>query len=91
MEPEESDIDALKRELKHRLGVDLDVRERISAVNHDYEKYSIELHLYDCAIASGEPEARNVHQFRWVLSSEFDRLTFTPADERSMSQLLGLN
>jgi 8-oxo-dGTP diphosphatase len=91
VEPEESDANALKRELLHRLGVDLIVRERINSVSHDYEKYSIELHLYDCAIRSGEPVVRNVHQFRWVLSSEFDGMAFTPADERSMSQLLGLN
>lgn len=91
VELDESDEDALKRELQHRLGVQLQVGELISRVNHEYDKYSLELHLYACTIQSGDPRAINVHQFRWVLSSEFDGLSFTPADERSMSQLLGLN
>lgn len=91
VELDESDEDALKRELLHRLGVQLQVGDRISRVSHEYDKYSLELHLYACTIESGEPRAVNVHEFRWVLSNEFDGLSFTPADERSMSQLLGLN
>jgi 8-oxo-dGTP diphosphatase len=30
-----------------------------------------------------------VHDFQWVTSEEFDRFPFTPADEASMTQLLG--
>lgn len=91
VEPGESDDAALAREVRHRLGVAIEVREKMSVVRHDYEKYSVELHLYACRISAGEPEARHVREFRWVTSSEFDSLEFTPADERSMSQLLELN
>jgi 8-oxo-dGTP diphosphatase len=83
--------EALSREVRHRLGVEVEVRELINEVNHSYEKYSVKLHLYACGISSGELEARNVHAFRWVTSGEFDAVEFTPADERSMSQLLDLN
>jgi 8-oxo-dGTP diphosphatase len=91
VEPDETDHEALAREVRHRLGVEIEVRERMSIVRHDYEKYSVELHLYACGISSGSPEARYVRDFRWVTSAEFDSLKFTPADERSMSQLLELN
>jgi 8-oxo-dGTP diphosphatase len=91
VEPGESDVAALAREVRHRLGVAIEVREKMNVVRHDYEKYSVELHLYACRISSGSPEARHVRDFRWVTSSEFDGLEFTPADERSMSQLLDLN
>ena len=59
-------------------------------VAHAYEHYTVELHLYDCRITGGEPVAMNVHQFRWVESADFEELPFTPADEASMSRLLGL-
>lgn len=87
----ESHEDALSREVRHRLGVEIEVRELMNSVSHEYEKYSVELHLYACRLASGEPEARHVRAFRWVTSGEFDSVEFTPADERSMSQLLDLN
>jgi 8-oxo-dGTP diphosphatase len=86
----ESDLEALKREVKHRVGVDVEPGAQISSVSHAYEHYTVELHLYDCRITQGEPRAENVHQFRWVESAEFDRLPFTPADEASMTKLLGL-
>jgi 8-oxo-dGTP diphosphatase len=37
----------------------------------------------------GEPRSINVNDFCWVESTEFDRYPFTPADEASMSRLLG--
>jgi 8-oxo-dGTP diphosphatase len=90
VEAGETDLDALKREVKHRVGVTVEPGAQISSVSHAYDHYTVELHLYDCRITQGEPSAVNVHQFRWVESEDFDRLPFTPADEASMSKLLGL-
>ncbi|HEY5958426.1 MAG TPA: (deoxy)nucleoside triphosphate pyrophosphohydrolase [Polyangiaceae bacterium] len=90
VEPEEADAAALTREVRHRLGVDVVPGELISYVSHAYERYSVELHLYACRLVGGEPVARNVNDFRWVRSNEFDSYQFTPADEASMTQLLGL-
>jgi len=91
VEPGETDADALQREVEHRLGVRVEPGELISYVNHPYERYAVDLYLYECQIASGEPAAVNVSDFRWVMSSEFDRYDFTPADEASMSKLLGMS
>jgi 8-oxo-dGTP diphosphatase len=90
VESNETDLDALRREVKHRVGVDVTPGAQISSVSHTYEHYTVELHLYDCRIVSGEPQAVNVHQYRWVESEDFEDLPFTPADEASMSKLLGL-
>jgi 8-oxo-dGTP diphosphatase len=86
----ETDLEALKREVKHRVGIEIEPGAQISSVSHEYEHYTVELHLYDCRVTRGEPETVNVHQFRWVESDQFDRLPFTPADEASMSKLLGI-
>lgn len=90
VEQGESDAEALEREIRHRLGVDVTTGELISFVSHPYEHYVVDLYLYECTITKGEPEARAVQTFKWVKSSEFDRHEFTPADEYSMTQLLGL-
>lgn len=91
VEPGESDADALQREVRHRIGVEIEVQELMNFVSHSYDKYTVNLYLYVCKLSSGEPEPRNVNDFQWVTSNEFDRVSFTPADERSMSQLLDLN
>jgi 8-oxo-dGTP diphosphatase len=91
VESGESDADALRREMAERLGVDVDVGQLISFVSHPYEHYTVDLHLYDCRLKDEENlHAKAVNAFRWVTSGEFDRYPFTPADEASMTKLLGV-
>jgi len=90
VEDGETDADALRREVKHRLGVEIQPGQLISFVSHPYEHYTVDLYLYECRLAGGEPEELNVHSYKWVTSSEFDQYPFTPADELSMNKLLGL-
>jgi 8-oxo-dGTP diphosphatase len=88
VEPAETDSAALKREVRHRLGVEIEVGQLISFVSHPYERYVVDLYLYECRIQGGQPESLAVHAFKWVTSAEFDQYPFTPADEASMNKLL---
>lgn len=90
VEETETDATALEREVRHRLGVGILVGQLISFVSHPYERYTVDLYLYDCRITDGDPQPLAVHDFKWVKSSEFDKYPFTPADEASMNKLLGL-
>jgi len=90
VETGETDANALRRELAHRLGVTIEPGQLISFVTHPYDKYAVDLYLYECTLVGGEPRLVNVADFRWVKSAEFERYPFTPADELSMSKLLGM-
>ncbi len=79
-----------RRGCLHRLGATVDVGKLISFVSHPYEGYVVDLFLYECSLTGGSLEAANVHRFEWVASADFDKYPFTPADEASMNQLLGL-
>lgn len=89
VEEGESDREALRREVRHRIGVDVEPGKLVSFVSHPYERYTVDLYLYECRLLAGEPAAVNVNDFRWASSTQFDQLAFTPADEASMTQLLG--
>ncbi len=90
VEPGETDGQALKREVMHRLGADIDVGKLISFVSHPYEHYVVDLFLYECQLLRENLETRNVSAYRWVASADFDQYPFTPADEASMNKLLGV-
>ena len=90
VEEGESDAAALKREVLFRLGVDIQTGQLMSFVSHPYERYVVELYLYGGSLVEGEPRAVNVSDFRWVASADFESYSFTPADEASMTTLLGL-
>ena len=89
VEEGESDERALHRELDERLGAQVHVRELISFVRYPYPSYTLDLYLYDCQLQS-EIEVRAVADYRWIRSGEFDDYNFPPADEASMSKLLGV-
>jgi 8-oxo-dGTP diphosphatase len=89
VEEGEVDATALKREFSHRLGATIECGKLISFVTHPYEHYAVDLFLYECRILGGELERRAVNDFKWVTSGEFEQYPFTPADEASMSKLLG--
>jgi 8-oxo-dGTP diphosphatase len=90
VEEGETDVQALKREVRHRLGAEIDVGKLISFVSHPYEHYVVDLFLYECTLMNETLEAKNVGAYRWVTSAEFDQFPFTPADEASMNKLLGV-
>jgi 8-oxo-dGTP diphosphatase len=89
VEPNEKDADALAREIDERLGVAIEVGQMISYVRHPYEHYTVDLHLYECRLLTPELRMQAVQAFRWITSDEFDDYAFAPADEASMSKLLG--
>lgn len=90
VEAGETDGAALKREVMHRLGAEIECGKLISFVSHPYEHYSVDLFLYECHLTKDTLEPRAVNAFKWVLSSDFDQYPFTPADEASMNKLLGV-
>ena len=90
VEEGEMDANALKREVRHRLGAEIEVGKLISFVSHPYEHYVVDLFLYECVLPSETLEAKNVNAFKWVASADFDQYPFTPADEASMNKLLGV-
>lgn len=93
VETSESDQGALAREMRERLGAEVTVGQLISYVSHPYEHYTVDLHLYECRLlgaGASALECHAVHAFEWVRSQDFERYPFTPADEASMSKLLGV-
>jgi len=89
VETDETDEAALAREVAERLGASVEVGQLISFVNHPYEKYAVDLYLYECKLLSEHLYCRAVNEYAWVTSEEMESYSFTPVDEASMSKLLG--
>lgn len=90
VEQGETDEEALARELRETLGVEVAVLERVVHVEHEYEVYDVDFCVYRCRLAGGEIQHRGVNDHRWVFPEELDGYEFPPADEKSIARLLGL-
>lgn len=90
VEEGETDEDALRREVRERVGVDAEVGACIARRTHDYDGYSVDLALYQARIQeSANPQPVRVADCRWVKSAEFENYRFPAADQATMDLLLG--
>jgi 8-oxo-dGTP diphosphatase len=90
VEEGETDLEALKREVRERVGVEVEGGACIGRRTHDYDGYSVDLALYQATIqGTVEPSAVRVAACLWVTSSEFEKYRFPAADQATMDLLLG--
>lgn len=91
VEPGETDEEALARELREELDVEVAVGTLVKRVLYEMETVVLDLRVYTCALVSGVPRTVGVHAVRWVhLDAEQDGtrgLPFPPADEPILAQL----
>ena len=91
IEHDEQPTAALRREVKLRIGVEVEVGAKLGEHLHDYTSYQVQLTMYSCKLpAEARPYPAAVADLRWVTSREFLDYDFPPADEKTMSKLLGL-
>ena len=91
VEEAETEADALQREVRGRIGVEVMVGEKIGEHHHEYAHYDVHMMMFRCTLADEHhPYPATVNDLRWVTSREFLDYDFPPADERTMSKLLGL-
>lgn len=88
----ERDEEALKRELRERLGLEVVVTERAMATRHEYAEYVIDFHVFRCALVRGDQQVSHarVNDHRWVALEEMSSFKFPSADARTLAKLLGL-
>ena len=84
----ESDRDALVRAVAQRVGVVVEVRERVLEVRHEYGDWSVILAVYKCELAGGEPVVRGVQALAWVQPDDFADYPFPSADQKTVDLLL---
>lgn len=78
----------LKRELAEELAIDVEVGERLIAVNHAYSRFRITLHAFHCTYNSGPPQAIGCAEWRWISPVQLEEYPFPRAD-RKVIELLG--
>ena len=88
IEPGENLKDALRRELREELGIEVEVGDEIHSATHRYPERAVELHFFNCTITRGEPQAIEVAEFCWANSSDLLSYDFPEADLELVSRLM---
>lgn len=80
IEPGESPEEALVRECREELAVELRVGSLYAETTHTYPDLFIRLRLYNSEILSGEPQQLEHRDLRWITPDQIDLFEFCPAD-----------
>ncbi len=67
VEAGETDQEALARELREEMGIEVAVGDRTIHVEHAYESYDIDFCVYRCRLPEGPIRNIRVHAHRWVM------------------------
>lgn len=89
IEPGESGPEALKRECREELGIEVHVGEVYGEVLHHYADLTVHLTLYCASIVSGVPQLLEHNDLRFIRPSEIDDYAFCPADVELLDRLRG--
>ena len=79
--------DALLRELREELGVELAVGEPVTEVTYRYPDVTVHLTLLSAAITAGEPRKLEHADIRWMTPAEAKDYPFCPADRIFLERL----
>ena len=86
IDPAETHVDALRREIVEELAVDVAVRDLVLATSHAYPDRTVVLYFYNCDL-QGTPTPLLGQEMRWVRREELAGLAFPPADEELIAML----
>lgn len=88
VEPGETQEQALARECREELAVELAVGDVFMEVVHEYPDITVHLTLYNAAIAQGEPQRLEHNDIRWITPAEIPLYPFCPADEEILQRIM---
>ena len=86
IEAGETPQQALHRELLEEMDLDVEVREHLATVTHDYPDFTITLAAYRCTAPTTAFTMREHEASRWLPWSELMSLPWCEADERLIAQ-----
>jgi len=79
-EPGEDEREALRREFREELGVDIMVNHFFMATSFMSAGQQYELHVYFVKLVSGRPRCLEHAELAWVRPEEFGQFDFAPSD-----------
>ena len=80
LEPGESAREALAREIREELDVDIRVEKLLETVEYDYPEFHLTMHCFICELLSEDIVLKEHEDARWLKEEELDTVDWLPAD-----------
>lgn len=81
IEPGETPQEALVREIKEELDIEIEVKYFLETVEYDYPAFHLSMDCFFCAIKSGEMVLKEHEAAKWLTAETLDSVDWLPADK----------
>lgn len=88
IEAGETPQEALKREIKEELDVDIEVHDLIDTVEYDYPEFHLSMDCFWCEIINGELVLKEHQAARWLTKETINDVEWLPADLELVNKIL---
>ena len=87
MEPGETPQEALRREIREELDVEIAVERKVCTVEYDYPQFHLRMHCFWCSIAQGALQLKEHQSAQWLAKEEWESVDWLPADVEVVKRL----
>lgn len=81
IEPGETPQEALVREIKEELDIEIEVKDFLETVEYDYPEFHLSMDCFFCAIRSGDLVLKEHEAAKWLTVETLDSVDWLPADQ----------
>lgn len=89
IEENETPQEALKREIKEELTIDIEVGDLIDTVEYDYPEFHLSMDCFYAEIISGQIELKEHDNALWLERDNLKTVRWLPADEDLINKVIG--
>ena len=89
IEKGETHSEALKREIREELDIEIETGTHLCTVEYDYPTFHLTMHCYMCSIIDGKITLQEHMDAHWLPKEELDSVTWLPADVMVVEKLKG--
>lgn len=87
IEPGESPQEALRREIKEELDVEINIKELYETVEYDYPEFHLSMDCFLCAVKSGQISLLEHKDAKWLTKDTLGSVDWLPADRDLVGKL----
>ena len=88
VEPGETKEQALIRECREELAIEVSVHEEFMTVTHEYPDITVHLTLFCATIKEGVPKLMEHSDLKWITPAEICNYEFCPADDGILQKII---
>ena len=87
LEPGETPEEALRREIREELDMEIRIEEHLMTVEYDYPKFHLSMECFLCSPEGQTPRLLEHEAARWLLPEEYEQVHWLPADDEVLKRL----